>query len=604
MAQTIIIDPFPDPDRSILTHNKMQVVERHAQYKRKPSDGRAARHETSIKIRKEKREQDVTARRMRRSDDVVQDEAMCQDEPEPMPDLDMADEQIIVSLTGKRKRIIDRACGMVMASDRDPVKVLQGVVALRHALSSTDNLSAMLDIALVHGQEVIQYLTQLTRATIHPFPGFDRNDDLIFEIMWAFTNLLCGTMEQTVLAASTGMFDSIVFQCVHNPSMNVKEQAIWALGNLVSDEVGFRQFESLIMESGVLEHYLHTLLLPESTLTFDKLRTMSWSLAAFTRDHRKLPAAAIDAVLITIGRVLVERVFVHDQIPYNDRTYPHAGQPTESGSEVVLNLTMALKHLTLDGSPVRDRVVHYDFAPLLLSILDQYVIRRTADINKSIVFTSILWVLTNIAAGSVAHVEYLLNSGTVASFKAFILSFKPRGVAAKETFHMLSNVVADMHKHAEALFQVDPNTGQMSQGDSDVLTHVLSELEFGEQRVRLEATWVLYNMFGQSPDFLKHVIHYRSDVCRVFAANLKAKDFGLVSITLEAIDQMLSSESYVASSTDNRSTLDRLLDAFEEQRVNEIVEKVLTGSPNKTHEETLAERILAYFDDRDEAMCE
>jgi hypothetical protein len=84
------------------------------------------------------------------------------------------------------------------------------------------------------------------------FVVFLTNDDypmLQFEAAWALTNI--ASTSQTKAVANTENAVKSLVRLLYSPSANVREQAIWCIGNIAGESVSFR--DGILREPGLIE---------------------------------------------------------------------------------------------------------------------------------------------------------------------------------------------------------------------------------------------------------------------------------------------------------------------------------------------------------------
>jgi len=97
------------------------------------------------------------------------------------------------------------------------------------------------------------------------------------------TNVASGTSEQTQLIINNGAVPPLV-ALLSSPSPEVREQAVWALGNIAGDGAMFRDY---VLQSGVMEPLLAIIGHDSSSLNL--VRNAIWTLSNLCRGKNPPP---------------------------------------------------------------------------------------------------------------------------------------------------------------------------------------------------------------------------------------------------------------------------------------------------------------------------
>jgi importin subunit alpha-6/7 len=285
---------------------------------------------------------------------------------------------------------------------------------------------------------------------------------LQFETAWVLTNIACGSSAETRAVVDAGAVPRLV-ALMRSPHKNVREQAIWALGNIAGDCLTLRDY--------VLTHDAMPLLLDcfSDMSQVSLVRVATQSLSNFCRGK---PQPSSDVVQPALG-VLCSLIRGDD-------------------AEVLSDACCALSHL-LDGPACYFQALDAGVLPRLVQLLEH---------ETPNVVTSALRCVGNITAVNSRQAQQVLDLNVLALLKKLLDS--PNQRIREVTCWMISTITAG------SVWQIKMVV------DSGVVSTLVSMLGSAPLGVKEAICWVLKNaVTGGSMTLVKKAV--QSNVLRALA---------------------------------------------------------------------------------------
>uniref|UniRef100_A0A2K6R220 Importin subunit alpha n=1 Tax=Rhinopithecus roxellana TaxID=61622 RepID=A0A2K6R220_RHIRO len=215
----------------------------------------------------------------------------------------------------------------------------------------------------------------------------DDNPSSQFEAVWALTNIVCGTSEQTQAVAQSNAVP-LFLRLLHSPHQNVCEQTVWALGNIIGDGPQCRDY---VISPGVVKPLL-SFISPSIPITF--LRNVTWVMVNLCRHKDPPPPMATIQEILPALCVLVHHTDVN----------------------ILVDIVLILSYLT-DTAALRavgnivtgtDKQIQVVLNCDALSHFPALLTHPNKKINKEAV-----WFLSKITAGSQQQVQAVIDANLV-----------------------------------------------------------------------------------------------------------------------------------------------------------------------------------------------
>ncbi|KAL5255062.1 hypothetical protein ACHWQZ_G014483 [Mnemiopsis leidyi] len=412
-------------------------------------DARRRRKEGAVELRKEKRNESMLKRRNIPLEDFHNETA---------PQSDNKDLQSLVR----------------EAQSSDPNVKLSCVQQARKELSKGNNPP----------------IDELIRAGIVPILveclDDEENAALQFEATWALTNIASGNSDQTREVVTKGAVPKFV-RLLSSPHEHVREQSVWALGNIIGDGPECRDF---VIHHGVVDPVI-SFVKDTTQLTF--LRNIVWVIANLCRNKDPPPAPEVVQKVLPALFSLVQH----------------------TDNEVLTDACWALSYLTDGADDQIQNVLNSGVAPYLVQHLGQTDVR---------VLTPAVRAVGNIVTGSENQTQAALDCGCLTFFPALLQHHKES--IKKEAVWTISNITAGSKSQIQAVI------------DHGLIPLVINALETGDFNTQKEAAWSVSNMtVNGTPEQIKYLIEQQA--VRSMCALLGVRDPTIVQVLLDGLNNML-----------------------------------------------------------------
>ena len=271
-----------------------------------------------------------------------------------------------------------------------------------------------------------------------------------------------------------------------SPNDDVREQAVWALGNIAGDSPPCRD---LVLQAGAMQPLLQQL---HQNSKLSMLRNATWTLSNFCRGK---PQPNFDMVKPSLA-TLAQLIFSPDE-------------------EVLTDACWALSYLS-DGPNEK-----------IQAVIEAGVCRRLVELllNPSpAVQTPALRTVGNIVTGDDLQTQFIINNNALPCLLALLSS--PKKGIRKEACWTISNITAGNKDQIQAVI------------DNNIIPPLIQLLANAEFDIRKEAAWAISNATsGGNAAQIKFLV--QQGCIRPLCDLLTVNDAKIVTIALEGLENIL-----------------------------------------------------------------
>lgn len=365
---------------------------------------------------------------------------------------------------------------------------LEGVQEFRKLLSIEKNppIQEVINTGIV--PRLVQMLT------------FVHNEALQFEAAWTLTNIASGTTEHTQVVINNNGIPMFI-QLLGSPNPEVKEQAVWALGNIAGDSASFRD---LVTQAGGVRALCGVF---TDDAKIGLIRNATWTLSNLCRGKPQPNFESVKEFLPILSKLIM----------FDD-------------TEILTDTCWALSYISDDNGPENKKIqscVDHGVIPHLVKCLKH---RQTS------VQTPALRAIGNIVTGDDSQTNAVLQANPLPSLVGMMTH--PKKTIRKEACWTISNITAGHTDQISAVI------------NQNCIPPLISLLKNDDFDIQKEAAWAISNATSGGDAKQMHYLVSQQAIpalCELFSC----KDTKIVMVALDGIDNLLKVSKKEGEATDS-----------------------------------------------------
>lgn len=387
----------------------------------------------------------------------------------------------------------------------------------------------------------------------NPSNGDPIIEKIQFESAWALTNIASGSPKQTLHVVELGTVPIFIQFLLHD-NHELRDQCIWALGNIAGD---CPQMRDMVLASSIM-YPLLTNINAELDSTFPKvsiIRNATWALSNLCRGRPVPSWNEVVVALPTLSRLIT----VDDQDTLADACW-----------------TLSyLSDVPAEHFERLNDVINANVVPTLIKLTSN---------RSSAVQTPALRAIGNIVTGNEEQTQVVIDAGGLSAMRNLLSD--PRISLQKEACWAISNVTAGTVSQIQSVI------------DAEIFPKLIHMLAYADLKVKREACWALSNatsMHSEQPNQVKYLV--QQGCIKPLCDLLHCPDIKIILVALGGLNNILEVGETEALATE--TGLNPYAYKVEECGGMDIIAELQNHKNSKIYEESksIIDRFFAGEDD-------